>query len=97
MAVHNQAMNTQSTPPTPAALLSEADARMAALDNFLQRSHAPLQGSILRAIAAQMTPAGTSAPTDGAHAHAPPPNRQPGRLTRKALLRLKENLPTSPG
>ena len=51
-------MNTQSTPPTSAALLSEADARMAqALGNFFQRSHAPLQGSILRAIAAQMTPA----------------------------------------
>jgi hypothetical protein len=51
-------MKTQSTPPTPAALLSEADARMAqALGNFFQRSHAPLQGSILRAIAAQMTPA----------------------------------------
>ncbi|HSJ79624.1 MAG TPA: DUF1631 family protein [Thiobacillus sp.] len=50
-------MNTQSTPPTPAALLSEADARMAqALDNFFQRSHAPLKGSILRAIATQMTP-----------------------------------------
>ncbi|HQS82249.1 MAG TPA: DUF1631 family protein [Thiobacillus sp.] len=49
-------MNTQSTPPTPAALLSEADARMAqALDNFFQRSHAPLQGSVLRAIAPQMT------------------------------------------
>lgn len=50
-------MNTQSIPPTPAALLSEADARMTqALGNFFQRSHAALQGSILRAIATQMTP-----------------------------------------
>jgi hypothetical protein len=52
MAVINQAMHTQSAPPTPAALLREADARMTqALCNFFQRSHAPL-----RAIAAQMTP-----------------------------------------
>lgn len=57
-------MNTQSTPPTPAALLSEADARMAqALDNFFQRSHAPLQGSILRAIATQMTPSAIAGQT----------------------------------
>jgi len=49
MAVINQAMHTQSAPPT---LLREADARMTqALGNFFQRSHAPL-----RAIAAQMTP-----------------------------------------
>ncbi|MDZ7593234.1 MAG: DUF1631 family protein [Thiobacillus sp.] len=51
-------MNTQTTPQTPAAQLSEADARMTqALGNFFQRSHAPLQGGILRAIATQMTPA----------------------------------------
>ena len=51
-------MNTQSTPLTPAALLREADARMTqALDNFFQRSHAPLRDSVLHAIAAQMTPA----------------------------------------
>src|SRR4030065_135014 len=50
-------MNTQSPPLPPAALLREADARMTqALDNFFQRSHAPLQDSVLRAISAQMTP-----------------------------------------
>ena len=50
-------MNTQSASPSPAALLREADARMTqALDNFFQRSHAPLQDSVLRAISAQMTP-----------------------------------------
>lgn len=51
-------MNIQSTSLTPAALLSEADARMTqALGNFFQRCHAPLQGSVLRAITAQMSPA----------------------------------------
>ncbi|HWR77866.1 MAG TPA: DUF1631 family protein [Thiobacillus sp.] len=50
-------MNTQSAPPSPAALLREADARMMqALENFFQRSHIPIQDTILRAIAAQMTP-----------------------------------------
>jgi len=51
-------MNIQSTPLAPAALLREADVRMTqALDNFFQRSHAPLQNTILRAISAQMAPA----------------------------------------
>jgi len=51
-------MNTQSATLTPAALLREADARMTqALDNFFQRSHAPLQDTVLHAIAVQMTPA----------------------------------------
>ncbi len=51
-------MNTQSTPLTPAALLSEADARMTqALGNFFQRCHAPLRGGVLRALAAQILPA----------------------------------------
>src|SRR4030065_2485947 len=50
-------MNTQSAPLTPAALLREADARMTqALDNFFQRSHSPLQDTVLRAISTQMTP-----------------------------------------
>jgi len=50
-------MNTQSAPSSPAALLREADARMAqALENFFQRSHIPIHDTILRAIAAQMTP-----------------------------------------
>ena len=50
-------MNTQSAPPSPAALLREADARMAqALEHFFQRSHMPIQNTILRAIATQMTP-----------------------------------------
>ncbi len=51
-------MNIQSPPLAPAALLHEADVRMAqALDNFFQRSHAPLQDTILRAISAEMAPA----------------------------------------
>lgn len=51
-------MNTQSAPSSPAALLREADARMAqALENFFQRSHILIQDTLLRAIAAQMTPA----------------------------------------
>lgn len=50
-------MNIQSTPLAPAALLREADARMTqALDNFFQRSHAPLQDTVLRAISVQMAP-----------------------------------------
>ncbi|MHB1216361.1 MAG: DUF1631 family protein [Thiobacillus sp.] len=50
-------MNTQSAPPSPAALLREADARMTqALGNFFQRSHVPLQDAVLRTIATQMTP-----------------------------------------
>lgn len=49
-------MATQ-TPPTPAAaLLREADARMAqALENFFQRSRAAIQDRVLRAIETQMT------------------------------------------
>lgn len=51
-------MNIQSTPLAPAALLREADVRVTqALDNFFQRSHAPLQDAVLRAISAQMAPA----------------------------------------
>lgn len=50
-------MNIQSAPLSPAALLRETEARMAqALDNFFQRSRAPIQDTIVRAIAAQMTP-----------------------------------------
>ena len=50
-------MNTQSAPLAPAALLREADARMTqALGNFFQRSHVPLQDTVLRAISTQMTP-----------------------------------------
>lgn len=49
-------MNTQPAPPTPAALLREADARMAqALDNFFQRSRVSIQDTIFRALATQMT------------------------------------------
>lgn len=49
-------MATQ-TPPTPAAaLLREADARMAqALENFFQRSRGAIQDRVLRAIETQMT------------------------------------------
>ncbi|MDZ7583621.1 MAG: DUF1631 family protein [Thiobacillus sp.] len=51
-------MNIQSPPLAPAALLREADVRMTqALDNFFQRSHAPLQDTVLRAISAQVAPA----------------------------------------
>jgi len=50
-------MNTRSAPSSPAALLREADARMVqALENFFQRSHLPIQNTILRVIATQMTP-----------------------------------------
>lgn len=50
-------MNTQPDPLSAAALLREADARMAqALDNFFQRSRSAIQDTIMRALAAQMTP-----------------------------------------
>ncbi|MBW8330133.1 MAG: DUF1631 domain-containing protein [Thiobacillus sp.] len=50
-------MKTQSAPLSPAALLREADARMAqALDNFFQRRRAAIQDAIVRALSAQMTP-----------------------------------------
>ena len=49
-------MNTLPAPPSPAALLREADARMAqALDNFFQRSRVSIQDTIFRALATQMT------------------------------------------
>ena len=49
-------MNTQPASPSPAALLGEADARMAqALDNFFQRSRASIQDTIFRTLATQMT------------------------------------------
>jgi hypothetical protein len=49
-------MNTQPAAPSPAALLREADARMAqALDNFFQRSRASIQDTIFRTLAAQMS------------------------------------------
>lgn len=49
-------MNTQPAPHSPAALLREADARMAqALDNFFQRSRASIQDAIFLALAAQTT------------------------------------------
>lgn len=49
-------MITQPAPSSPAALLREADARMAqALDNFFQRSRASIQDTIFRALATQMT------------------------------------------
>ena len=52
-------MNTQPDPLPPAALLREADARMAqALDNFFQRSRASIQDTIFRTLATQMTPSG---------------------------------------
>ncbi len=50
-------MNIQPVPLSPAALLRETDARMAqALDNFFQRSRAPIQDAIVRSLAEQMTP-----------------------------------------
>ncbi|MBI3431595.1 MAG: DUF1631 family protein [Hydrogenophilales bacterium] len=49
-------MNIQPVQPSPAALLREADARMAqALDNFFQRSRVSIQDTIFRALAMQMT------------------------------------------
>ena len=49
-------MNTPPAPTSPAALLREADARMAqALDNFFQRSRVSIQDTIFRALATQMT------------------------------------------
>lgn len=49
-------MNTPSAPPSPAALLREADARMAqALDNFFQRSRSSIQDIAFRALATQAT------------------------------------------
>ena len=55
-------MNTQPAPPSPAALLREADARMAqALDNFFQRSRAPIQDAIMRTLAVEMTPSAIAA------------------------------------
>ena len=49
-------MNTPSAPPSPAALLREADARMAqALDNFFQRSRSSIQDIAFRALPTQAT------------------------------------------
>ena len=49
-------MNTQFTPPSPAALLRESDARMAqALENFFQRSRTAIQDTILRMLKGQLT------------------------------------------
>ena len=49
-------MNTLPAPASPAALLREADVRMAqALDNFFQRSRTSIQDTIFRSLATQKT------------------------------------------